>query len=70
MEMGEATEAKIEEVMKKNFGRGIDQCTDDEVFQGLLMMTKEELSERKPVILQWEQEVWKWVRLWRPSWIS
>ena len=34
--MSEAIETKIEEVMKKNFGRGVEQCTDDEVFQGLL----------------------------------
>ena len=47
--MTEAIETKIEEVMKKNFGRGVEQCTDDEVFQGLLIMTKDELGGRKPV---------------------
>ena len=47
--MGEAIEAKIQELMKKNFGRGIEQCTDDEVFQGLLIMTKEALADRKPI---------------------
>ena len=35
--------------MKQNFGRGIDQCTDDEVFQGLMLLTKEELEGRKPI---------------------
>ncbi len=47
--MSEAIETKIEEVMKKNFGRGVEQCTDDEVFQGLLIMTRDELDGRKPV---------------------
>ena len=47
--MSEAIETKIEEVMKKNFGRGVEQCTDDEVFQGLLIMTRDELAGRKPV---------------------
>ena len=47
--MTEAIETKIEEVMKKNFGRGVEQCTDDEVFQGLLIMTRDELDGRKPV---------------------
>ena len=47
--MTEAIETKIEEVMKKNFGRGVEQCTDDEVFQGLLIMTRDELAGRKPI---------------------
>ena len=42
-------EQRIEEVMKKYFGRGIDQCTDDELFQGLLIMTKADLEGRKPI---------------------
>ncbi|MBP5163889.1 MAG: glycogen/starch/alpha-glucan phosphorylase [Lachnospiraceae bacterium] len=42
-------ETQIEEIMKKNFGRGIDQCTDEEVFKGLLIMTKEDLEKRKPI---------------------
>ena len=42
-------EERIEAVMKQNFGRGIDQCTDDEVFQGLMLLTKEELEGRKPI---------------------
>ena len=46
---GREMEARIEEVMKKNFGRGVDQCTNDEIFQGLLLLTKEELEGRKPI---------------------
>ena len=42
-------EQRIEEVMKKYFGRGIDQCTDDELFQGLLIMTKADLEGKKPI---------------------
>ena len=42
-------EERIEAVMKQNFGRGVDQCTDDEVFQGLMLLTKEELEGRKPI---------------------
>ena len=42
-------EQRIEETMKKYFGRGIDQCTDDEIFQGLLIMTKADLEGKKPI---------------------
>ena len=42
----ENVEQKIESTMKKYFGRGIDQCTDDEMYQGLLLLTKEELAGR------------------------
>ncbi len=42
-------EQKIEAIMKKNFGRGIDQCTDAEVFQGLLLLTKEEMEGRPAI---------------------
>ena len=39
-------EQKIEEILKKNFGRGMDQCTDEELQKGLLILTKEELAKR------------------------
>lgn len=42
-------ENRIEETMKKYFGRGIDQCTDDEIFQGLLIMTKAEMEGRPAI---------------------
>ena len=42
-------EQRIEEVMKKYFGRGIDQCTDEEIQKGLLIMTKEELANRPKI---------------------
>ncbi len=42
-------EKRIEEIMKKYFGRGIDQCTNEEIFQGLLLLTKEELEGRKAI---------------------
>ncbi len=42
-------EKRIEEIMKKNFGRGIAECTNDEIFQGLLLLTKEEMEGRKPI---------------------
>ena len=42
-------EQRIEEVMKKNFGRGIDQCTDEELQKGLLILTKEELNKRPAI---------------------
>ncbi len=42
-------ESKFNAIMKKYYGRGIDQCTNEELFQGLLIMTKEELEGRKPI---------------------
>ncbi len=42
-------EQRIEEVMKKNFGRGIDQCTDEELQKGLLILTKEEMAKRPAI---------------------
>lgn len=42
-------ENRIEETMKKYFGRSIDQCTDDEIFQGLLIMTKAEMEGRPAI---------------------
>ncbi|MBQ7676973.1 MAG: glycogen/starch/alpha-glucan phosphorylase, partial [Lachnospiraceae bacterium] len=42
-------EQRIETIMKKHFGRGIDQCTNEEIFQGLLLMTKEELEGRPAI---------------------
>ncbi len=42
-------EQRIEEIMKKNFGRGIDQCTDEEILKGLLIMTKEEMANRPAI---------------------
>ena len=37
-------EKRIEEVLKKAFGRGIDQCTDEEIQKGLLILTKQEMA--------------------------
>ena len=42
-------ENRIEQTMKKYFGRGIDQCTDDELFQGLLIMTRQEMEGREEI---------------------
>ena len=42
-------EARIETTMKKYFGRGIDQCTNDEIAQGLLIMTKQEMEGRPSI---------------------
>ncbi len=42
-------ESRIDEIMKKYYGRGIDQCNNEELFQGLLIMTKEELEGREPI---------------------
>ena len=42
-------EQRIETIMKKHFGRGVDQCTNEEIFQGLLLMTKEELEGRPAI---------------------
>ncbi len=39
-------ENRIEATMKKYFGRGIDQCTNEEIQKGLLIMTKEEMEGR------------------------
>lgn len=39
-------EQKIESILKENFGRGIDQCSNEEIFQGLMLMTKEEMEGR------------------------
>lgn len=42
-------EKRIEEIMKKNFGRGIAQCTNEEIFQGLMLMTKQEMEGRPSI---------------------
>ena len=42
-------EQRIETIMKKHFGRGVDQCTNEEIFQGLLLMTKEEMEGRPAI---------------------
>ena len=39
-------ENRIEQIMKQYFGRGIDQCTNEEIQKGLLIMTKEEMEGR------------------------
>ena len=39
-------ENRIEQIMKQHFGRGIDQCTNEEIQKGLLIMTKEEMEGR------------------------
>ena len=39
-------EKRIDDIMRKNFGRGIDQCTDEEIQKGLLILTKEEMENR------------------------
>ncbi len=44
-----SVEERIEATQKKYFGRGIDQCTDQEIFQGLMIMTKEELEGRPSI---------------------
>ena len=42
-------ETRIEQIMKKYYGRGIDQCTNEELFQGLMIMTREEMEGRKSI---------------------
>ena len=39
-------EQRIEEVLKANFGRGIAQCTEEEIQKGLLILTKQEMANR------------------------
>ena len=43
-------ENRIEATMKKYFGRGIDQCTNEEIQKGLLIMTKEEMEGRPRIL--------------------
>ncbi len=42
-------ETRIEQIMKKYYGRVIDQCTNEELFQGLMIMTREEMEGRKSI---------------------
>lgn len=42
-------EQRIEEVLNEIFGRGIDRCTEEEIQQGLLVLTKEEMAKRPAV---------------------
>ena len=39
-------EERIESTLKARFGRGLDQCTRDEIFEALMQITREELSRR------------------------
>ena len=39
-------EQRIEKVLKANFGRGIAQCTEEEIQKGLLILTKQEMANR------------------------
>ena len=39
-------EARVEEIMKQNFGRGIDQCTNEELQKGLMILVNREMENR------------------------
>lgn len=43
---GEDMEERIESMLQARFGRGLDQCTRDEIFEVLMQITKEEMSRR------------------------
>ena len=41
--------SNIDDIMRRNFGRPVEQCTNEEIFQGLLMLTKQEMEDRPSI---------------------
>jgi starch phosphorylase len=48
-EEGERMEERIEKLLKSRFGRGMDRCTKNEIFDALMQLTREELKNRPQI---------------------
>ena len=40
-------EERIQAILKERFGRDLDNCTKSEIFEALMVITKQEMAGRK-----------------------
>ena len=40
-------EERIQAILKERFGRDLDNCTKSEIFEALMVITKQEIGRRK-----------------------
>ena len=45
-------EERIQAILKERFGRDLDNCTKSEIFEALMVITKQKLAEQTEVIIK------------------